>query len=136
MTTGKPAARNWRREIERARKLVGLDADQPDKPATRGADPAHNAFDVDGGVAFVVGLDGNLDIGTEDAVGGALRDQAIDAGKAVRRNAGAKPLDDVAVIIVMRRLDQDGKKRPPRLPIRHNNTPNGSGSIARIALPA
>ena len=42
-------------------------------------------------------------------VGGAAR-EAIDRGERVRRHGRAEPLHDIAVVVVMRRLDQDQLK--------------------------
>jgi hypothetical protein len=70
-------------EIKRARKLVGLHADQPDHAAARRANPLGHGADVDGGVALVARLDLDIDVGAEHALARALRHQAIDAGQAV-----------------------------------------------------
>src|ERR1700722_17230350 len=98
-------------EIERARKLVRLHADQPDHAATGGADAFGHGGHIDDGVAFVAGIDLNIDIGAEHAIVGAFPHQPIDAGERVRRKGRAQPLDDIAVPVVMRRLDQLDPKR-------------------------
>ena len=95
------------REIERARILVRLHADQADEARAGGADLSDRALDVDDGVALVIGVDLDIDVGAEHLRLGALGQQAVDAREAVRRDRGAPPLDDVAVGVVMRRLDQD-----------------------------
>ncbi len=95
------------REIERARILVRLHADQPDETAAGRSDLRDCALDVDDGVALVKRVDLDIDIGPEHALGGAPREQAVNAREAVGGNGGTPPLDDVAVGIVMRRLDQN-----------------------------
>ena len=93
-------------EIERARKLVGLNADQTDHAAAGGANALGDGADIYGGVALVAGLDLDADVGTEHVRLRAILDQRIDAGETVRGNVGAPPLNDIAVIVIMRRLDQ------------------------------
>ena len=111
MTTGDPKRAELPPEIERARKLVRLHADQPDHAAAGGADALGRCGHVDDGVALVAGIDLDVDVGTEHAVIGALPHQPIDAGERVRRQSRAQPLDDIAVLVVMRRLDQLDPKR-------------------------
>ncbi len=94
-------------DIERARILIGLNADQRDEAAAGLADVAHRLLHVDDGVALVIGFDLDIDIGAERERFGAFAQQAIDAGQAVGRNGRAPPLDHIAVGVVMRRLDQD-----------------------------
>jgi hypothetical protein len=103
MTTGMPSARNWAAEIERARKLVGLNADQTDHAAAGGANAPGNGANIYEAVALVAGFDLDGDVGTQRVR--PILDQRIDAGETVRGNVGAPPLNDVAVLVIMRRLD-------------------------------
>src|SRR5664279_5332868 len=96
--------------IQRTRKLVGLNADQRDEPAPRFPYAPRNPGDVDDGIALVKYLGLDIDVGTQRAFAGALRDEAVDAREAVGRNRGAAPLDDVAVVVIVRRLDQHDQK--------------------------
>ena len=98
-------------EIERARILVRLHADQPDHAAAGSADALRYGRHIDDGVALVAGLDLDIDVGAEHAVVGAFSHQPVDAGERVRRQGRAHPLDDIAVPVVMRRLDQLDPKR-------------------------
>ena len=59
-------------EVERARILVGLHADQRHEAAARIANVARDALGVDDGVALVIGFDVDLDIGPERVVLGAF----------------------------------------------------------------
>ena len=93
-------------EIERARILVRLHADQPDHAAAGGADALGHRRHIDDGVALVAGVDLDVDVGAEHAVVGALPHQPVDAGERVRRQGRAQPLDDIAILVVVRRLDQ------------------------------
>jgi hypothetical protein len=94
-------------EIERARKLVRLHSDQAHYAGAGKADALGNCCDIDDRIALVASLDFDIDVGAEDVLACALLDQTIDAGKAVRRQRRAPPLDDVAVVIVLRRFDKD-----------------------------
>jgi hypothetical protein len=91
-------------EIERARKLVRLHADQTDHAAAGVADALGDRAHVYEVVAFIAGFDLDLSIGTEHALLGTVFHQRIDAGEAVRGNVRAAPLNN-AVGIVVRRLD-------------------------------
>ena len=93
-------------EIERARKLVRLHPDQPHHAGPGFADAPGDAPDIDEVVAFIEGFDLDIGVGTERLGVGAMLDQRIDAGEAVGGNVRAPPLDDIAVGVVMRRLDQ------------------------------
>ena len=110
MTTVRPWARNCAGEIERPRKLVRLHADQANHAGAGGMDAFGDAGDVNDGIAFVAGLDFDIDVGPERAVLRALHDQSVDARQAVRGDQRTQPLDDIAVPVVMRRLDQGDVK--------------------------
>ena len=98
-------------EIERARILVRLHADQTDHATTGAADALGDPRNVDDGVALVASFDVDVDVRAEHAVVGAFLDQAIDAGEAVGWQRRAAPLDDIAVLVVVRRLDQNHSER-------------------------
>src|SRR5262245_7432837 len=105
-------------EIERAWKLIGLDADQPNEPATGRTNLRNRAFDVDDRVGLVIGIDRNINLGPERLGDRAVGEQPIDARQAGRRYHRAAPLDDIAVGVVMRRLDEhdlEGTPCHPRL---------------------
>ena len=92
-------------EVERARKLVRLHADQADKAGTGLADVADDAFDVNDRVALVVSFQRDLDLRAECLRFRAIGESAIDAGEAVGGDARPEPLNDVAFPVVMGRLD-------------------------------
>ena len=96
-------------DVERARKLIRLHPDQRDHSLV-GEDALRNGGNVDDGVALVVDLDLDIDVGAENTGFGAFGEQAIDAGQAVRGDRRAPPLDDIAVGVVMRRLDQGDRE--------------------------
>ena len=88
-------------EVECARILIRLHADQADHAAAGGANALRHSGNIDDGITFVTGLDLDIDVGTEHAIIRALLDQPIDAGEAVRRQGRAQPLDHVAVPVVV-----------------------------------
>ena len=96
-------------DVERAGELVRLHADQRDHAPVR-LDAVGDPLDVEDRVALVIGLDNDLGILAENMRLGAFDQEAVDAGEAVRGNRRAAPLDDIAVVVVMRRLDQDDRK--------------------------
>ena len=97
-----------RRAMSMARgKLVGLHADQADQPEAAAA--AMSRAMRSGRMRVLVsssGDDVDVDIVAEHAAAAAIERQAVQHGQRVRRNRRAQPLDDIAVIVVMRRLDQ------------------------------
>jgi len=70
-------------EIERARILIRLNADQADHAAAGGADAPRRGLDIDDGVALVASFDLDIDVGAEHAVACTLRDQPVKARQAV-----------------------------------------------------
>jgi len=55
-------------EVERARELVRLHANQPHESRPGGRDLPDRGLDVDDRVAFVVGVDLDVDVGTKHVV--------------------------------------------------------------------
>ena len=100
------------REIERAGKLVRLDPDEPDESAAVGLDALRHRLDVDDLVALVIGFELDVDVGAERLFLGASGQKPVDAGEAVRRDGGEPPLDHVAVVVIVRRLDENDPERP------------------------
>jgi hypothetical protein len=98
------------RDIHGAGELVRLHAHQPDEPALDFADRAGDALRLDASVGLVEHGDDDVDIGTQHAALGAVAGETIKIGERRRRDRRAQPLDDVAVIVVMRRLDQNQRK--------------------------
>ena len=131
MTTGMPKRAELPAEIERARILVRLHADQAHHAAAGGADALRRGRHIDDGVALVAGIDLDIDVGAEHAVVGTLPHQPIDAGERVRRQGRAQPLDDIAVPVVMRRLDQLDPKRALGQITVQASPPNGTRLFPR-----
>ena len=103
------------RDIHRAREFVGLHADNADEPepAILG-DAAHELLRHDARIGLVDGDDVDRKIGAKHLAFRRAVGQAEHGGKRVRRHGRAQPLHDIAVSVVMRRLDQDQLKAPCR----------------------
>jgi hypothetical protein len=71
---------------------------------------ARETLDADAGVVLVHGLDVDVDVVAEDAPLAAVEGEAMHDGERVRWNGGAEPLDDVAVVVVVRGLNQDERE--------------------------
>lgn len=99
-------------QIERPGELIGLHADQSDKARIRSPYGSCQLSGVDAPVAFIVGFDLNSRVRSEHLPVGAIPDQPVNAGKAVRRDQTPSPLDDVSVVIVVRGLDQNDLEKP------------------------
>ena len=99
------------RNVDGAGEFVRLRADDADQPlpailgnAARDLARAHT------GIGLVHGHDVDRQIGAEQLPLGRAEGKAIDRGERVRRHGRAQPLHDIAVIVVVRRLDQDELK--------------------------
>ena len=96
------------REIDRARELVRLHADEADQAVPAVAlDLPDDGIRIDAGVGFVVGREDDLHVLAQHLPPGAILGQAVQGCQAVGRHDRPEPADHVAVIIVMRRLDHD-----------------------------
>ncbi len=94
------------RQIDRARKLVGLHADQADQRAAAfAADHADDLVGADAPVGLVVGVQPDVDARPQHFAARGVFGQRIQAGQRVGRDRRAQPLDRIAVVVVMRRLD-------------------------------
>jgi len=66
----------------------------------------------------------DVEVGTEHLPLGAVLGKAVERGERIRWNGGTLPLDDVAIIVVVRRLHQHETK----------TTPHGSSQAQAAAL--
>src|SRR5205814_1046837 len=81
-------------------------ADHHHHSASSLADHVDELLRLDARVRLVERM--NLQLGVaEDAAGCGVESETVKGGERVRRNRRAKPLDDVAVVVVVRRLHQD-----------------------------
>ena len=78
-------------------------------------DAANDVARLDATVGLVDGVHVDRKLGTEQLALGRTLGEAEHGGERVRRHGRAQPLHDVAVMVVMRRLDQE--KLKARLPV-------------------
>ena len=98
------------RQVEGVRKLVRLHADEHHHAVARLLDHAREPFRTHARVRFVKRMDLDLDVLAEHVALPAIARQAVKRGERIRRDRRAKPLDHVAVIVVVRRLDEHEAK--------------------------
>ena len=93
--------------VDRSRKLIGLHADEANKRlAAAFRDHPDDFVGPHAAVGFVIGVDLDCDIRAKDAVALRVQRQAVQAGQRVGGNSRSKPLDGIAVIIIVSRLDK------------------------------
>ena len=101
-----PGGKERPRQVDRARKLVRLHADQADQRLAAGlADIADDPVRADPPVGLVIGVQADLDARSQHVAALRVHRQAVEAGERVGRDRRLEPLDGIAVVIVMRRLD-------------------------------
>jgi hypothetical protein len=101
-----PSSAKLRGHIDGARKLVRLHTDQANEAAIRRLDPPRDFLDRDDRMALVIGADLERHIRPERPPRRDVLRQGIEAGERIGRDPGPPPLDHIAVVVVMRRLDQ------------------------------
>src|SRR6516165_1995994 len=94
-------------EIERPRKLVRLYADQHHHTGIRSLDRASQILDPHLPVCLIDCFDADVIIGTKNLALATIQCDAIEAGQRVRRQPTAPPSNNITIIVVMRRLDQN-----------------------------
>ena len=108
----KPAGDKGPCQIDGPRELVRLHADQPDqRAAALFLDHAHDPAGADAPVGLVIGVEAEVDTGAEDLTAPRVFGERKQAGQRVGGNGRTHPLDGVAVVVIMRRLDHDEMKR-------------------------
>ena len=99
------------RQIDSPGELVRLHADQAEHAAAT-CPPDHPDVPIgsDTLVGLVVGVDADRYIGPEHLPPAGVYSETVEAGQRVRRYRRLDPLDRIAVVGVMRRLDQHQMK--------------------------
>ena len=102
-------------EVDSTWKLVGLDTDKTDQRLAAGlADVGHDAVGAHARIRLVVRLQDDVDVGPENLALAAILAEAVQGGERVRRNMRAQPRDGVAIIVIVRRFDEDQLKGSTR----------------------
>ena len=105
---GYPGVPERPRDIERAGVLVRLNADQPDKTEIAMRSQAgEKSWRVHSGVGLVDHRDVDGDVRPEHLPLGAIGRDAVYGGERIGRDHRAPPADHIAVVVVVRRLDQE-----------------------------
>ena len=89
-------------EIDRARKLVGLHADQADQRSAALLADQDDAFRPNAAVGLVICMQANFDIRSQHLAAAGVFSERVQASKRIGRNGGADPLDRIAVVIIVR----------------------------------
>ena len=100
------------REIDRARELVRLHADQADQRLAAGLpDHADDAVGPNAPVGLVIGVQADLDAFAQHAAPLRVLGEAVEAGERIGRDRRPDPLDRIAVVVIVRRLDHHEMKQ-------------------------
>jgi len=112
---GNPSLPERSCDVEGARILVGLNADERNKPKSAVTPKAsEQRRHVDAHVCLVDHLDVDGDVRPKDLPLGAIGRDAVHSRKRIRGDQRAPPADHVSVVVVVRRLDQDELEAPVR----------------------
>ena len=84
-------------------------------PRPPACDLASHAVGAHPRIGLIDGENFDIDVFAEHAALGGVIRYAVDAGQRIRRQRRPEPLDDVAVVVVMRRLDEKQHKSFARL---------------------
>jgi hypothetical protein len=92
--------------IHGPRVLIRLNADHSNQGALAFELP-HQSVHADPRVCLIHGRDDDLDIIAQHAPLPAIQRQAVEDGQRIRGNRRTEPLNDVAIVVVMGRFDED-----------------------------
>ena len=114
--------------VHHARELVRLYADEADHAkAAIVLDLTDDVVRPDAGVGLVDGKDLDRDVLAKDLIFHAFLRDAEQAGERIGRQRRLPPLDDVTLVVVMRRLDKEKQKTSACSDIRHPGSPRDYG---------
>ena len=98
-------------DIECSRILVGLHTDKSDKSEVSvAAEIGEDLVNIQALIGFIDGRDGNFNVVSKHVALRGIDRDCIDRGERVRRHHIAIPANDIAVVVVMRWLDQQDPK--------------------------
>jgi hypothetical protein len=99
-------------DVYRPRKLIGLDTHEANQPAASAIAYLLDYFvGPDPSVGLVPRGDADLNVFAQHPTPGAIQRKSIQRRQRIRRDGRARPLDDIALIIVVGRLDQEQMKK-------------------------
>src|SRR5262249_3487892 len=95
-------------DVEGTRILVGLNTNESNQSEIIcSAKQVEQVGHVDARIGLVNRLNGNRNVRPQDLALGAISSYAVNGGERIRWNHRAPPPDNVSVVVVVRRLDQD-----------------------------
>ena len=114
--------------VHHPRVLIRLHPDEADHPEPAVIfDLADDLVRPDAGIGLVNGEDLDVHVLAKDLVFHAFLGDAEQAGERVGRQRRLPPLDDIALVVVMRRLDEKKQKSSAIGDIRHSGSPRNYG---------
>ena len=115
------------RQVHGAGELVGLHAHQTNNAApARCPDLARDSLGAHARIGLIEGRDRNLDVLAEDAPRTAIGGEAGHDRERIGGNGRDAPLNDVSVVVVVRRLDQIEAKAAGHMGLPEGRRPNHS----------
>ena len=94
------------RDVAGSRELIGLHADETHQPlAIGGFNAPTDLLDRNDNIGFVINLYVDFHIVAKHPAIHRIEGQAIHTGKGVGRDPRAPPLNDITVVVIMRRFD-------------------------------
>ena len=106
-------------DVERARKLVGLHPHQHHQPDIGGPEERGDPGGVDARIGLIEAVDVEVDIFAQALLLGTCLGEPVEHRQGVGRDCRSVPLNDIAVVVVMRRLDQHEAEAPAAAGARH-----------------
>jgi len=111
-------------QIDRARKLIGLDTNKSDQTAAAFTlDQADDVAGLNPPVGLIICVEPHFDAGTQHLAPPRVFRERIQASQRIRWDRRPQPLDRVAVVVIMRRLDHhevEQRRSPIDGRIRHS----------------
>ena len=100
------------RQVDRPGKLIGLNPDQSDQGSAVGlSDHPDDLVGLNAPIGFIVGVQAQFDVRSEHVAGARVFREAVQTRQRVGRNGRPEPLDGIAVVVVVRRLDHHQMKQ-------------------------
>ena len=107
-----PGGKERTREIDRAWELVGLYPYQTNqRPAAGPGNHPNDLVRANAAVGLIVGVQADLHFRPEHLAPVRVLGEAIEACQRIGRNGGARPLDGITVVVIVRRLDHHEVKK-------------------------
>ena len=98
-------------QIQGARKLIGLDADQGNEAAAPFLlYPLNDMVRADSTVGLIKGVEAQRNRRAQDLPSSGVFRQTVQTGQGIGRQGRSQPLNGIAIVVVVRRFDHDEVK--------------------------